>query len=272
MPPNIKKNDRPPTKKPKNAQATPEVHIAVNITPTPGMGIPAAVQESYVVTGTSIERSGSGPTPGLCPDVAVRTETCGAPAHTPAGRMANIPSSRETRFLILLDCVRVNRVPSVHELLTLMDIEDPAPDLKYVDALSDLQDFGVDDVLDLFELQVCYLATFGNLRRGGADRLRQFTRDKLLVPLELVEIERPSEAPSIIEIASPTVPVIKQNTHDIRGYDRAIKREQENRDTILEWLSGVSLDEGLEDIEEVREETDTDDADDIEEVDVGSAV
>jgi hypothetical protein len=262
LPPNMKKLDRPPTKKSRSAQVAPEVHIAVNITPMLGVGS-SAMQGSYTVSGTPIACSGSASAPGpVCPDqvgnVTVRTEkSCAMPTPTPvvAARKVYFPSTRETRFAILLDCVRVNRVPSVHELLTMMDIEDPAEDLKYIDAHSEMQDLQVNDVLDVYGLHKCFLATFGELGPGGMHRLRQFARNKLLVPLELVEAERSSKEPSIVEVAAPTVSVSTQKKHkvDSEDYDRAIKVEEEGREAIRKWLTKVEpTSDGIDEIEEVN--------------------
>jgi hypothetical protein len=53
------------------------------------------------------------------------------------------------------------RMPTVEELLTLMDIHEPAIDLKYIDTLDEFQDFGLKDVVDVYSLPVELLATIG---------------------------------------------------------------------------------------------------------------
>jgi hypothetical protein len=172
-----------------------------------------------------------------------------------AARKVYFPSTRKTCFAVLLDCVQVNRVPSIHELLTMMDIEDPAEDLKYIDTHSEMQDLQVNDVLDVYGLHECFLATFGELGPGGTHRLRQFACNKLLVPLELVEAERSSKEPSIVEVAAPTVPVSTQKKHkvDSEDYDRAIKVEEEGREAIRKWLTKVEpTSDGIDEIEEVN--------------------
>jgi hypothetical protein len=249
----MKKLDCPPTKKHRSAQVAPEVHIKVNIMPTPGTGSPA-MQGSYVVSGTPVACSGLASAPGplhadQVGNAAGRTENCSTlAAPTPAGCKVYFLSTRKTRFSVLLDCVRVNRIPSVHKLLTMMDLEDLAVDLKYVDTLSKMQDLQIDDVLDVYSLHECYLANFGSLGRDGARHLRQFAHDKLLVPLELLEVERSSKEPSIVEIAAPTVPVSRQKKDKANNgeYDRAIKVEEQSREAILEWISGVDPSEGVD--------------------------
>jgi hypothetical protein len=74
-----------------------------------------------------------------------------------------IPESCEMLMLTLLDCTHTGRLPSVYQLLTLMDTEELAVDAHYIDTYSNMNDFGLEDVLDVYDLDVCYLATFGNL-------------------------------------------------------------------------------------------------------------
>jgi hypothetical protein len=90
-------------------------------------------------------------------------------------------------MVILLDCMHTRRVLTVLELLTLMDAEEPMPDGNYMDAYSDLNDFGLEDAFDVYSLEECFLATFGYLGREGARWLCQYTRNKVLVPLDLVK-------------------------------------------------------------------------------------
>jgi hypothetical protein len=102
-------------------------------------------------------------------------------------------------MLMLLDCTDTGRLPSVYQLLALMDSEEPTVDGCYMDSYSDLRDFGLEDVLDVYNMDVCYLATFGNLGRSGAWCLHWYTRDKILVPLSMVKGKSSSRA-SIEEI------------------------------------------------------------------------
>jgi len=145
-----------------------------------------------------------------------------------------------------LDCFHEKRVPSAFELLTLMDKEKPAPNLRYLDACSDLQDLGYNDTFDIYSLRECYLATFGQLGRDGARCVHQYARYKFLEPLGYMKTSRPSEEPSIEEIAAPTVQDIRQ--HNDEGEDQVMKEEEE---VITEWLASVIPGEGVEEIEVV---------------------
>src|SRR6202453_3100901 len=86
---------------------------------------------------------------------------------------------------MLSDCAKTGRVLSSHDVLTWMDTEHPEVEGYYIDSYSDFQAFGVDDAFDIMESEVCHLATFGHLGRAGAQRLRQYTRDSILIPLDL---------------------------------------------------------------------------------------
>ena len=78
-------------------------------------------------------------------------------------------------------------VPSVLDLLTLMDQDYPTPDQNYVDTLSEFYDLGVEDILDVFGLPCGLLASFGDLGSDRARQLHDYARDKLLLPLGLLE-------------------------------------------------------------------------------------
>lgn len=227
---NIKKFDRPPMKKSKTTRALPDVHIAVNITPAPGAE-GAVMQGTYVVSNIPITQPAAGPS---------------APAQVSNKLNGFSP------ILLLLDCEHAQRVPSVHELLRLMDLEYPTTDLRYVDVLSELQDLGVEDAVHLYSLGVPHLATFGSLGMDAARRLYKFTEEKFLHPLGLMKTTRTpsrSEKPSVEEIPTPT----QATPDDIDEYDQPIKQERDKG--VLEWLEKVESCKGeMEDIDEDESE------------------
>ena len=61
------------------------------------------------------------------------------------------------------------------------------PNQKYVDALSEFYNFGVEDILDVFNLPHGLLASFGDLGNDRAHQLHKYVCDKLLLPLGLLE-------------------------------------------------------------------------------------
>ncbi|KAH8988467.1 hypothetical protein EDB83DRAFT_2325649 [Lactarius deliciosus] len=132
-PPKVQKYDHPPTKKARTARTTPDVHVSVNITPTPGRN--STVQATHQV---------STPTPG--PSRLARIND-GRPPSSVAGpsTLRRTQGPRPSRILVLLDCLAESRVPMVMELLSLMDEYEPAIGLNYVDIEEEFVDLGITD-------------------------------------------------------------------------------------------------------------------------------
>ncbi|KAI9435708.1 hypothetical protein H4582DRAFT_2079316 [Lactarius indigo] len=175
-PPNLNKYDYPPTKKARTVRATPEVHVSVNITPAVGTENPM-VQATHQVSTVSM------PTPGPSRVTCVDRDSSRATPPSVAGPSTQTPPSR---ILILLDCLAELRVPTVMELLRLMDAQDPAIGLKYVDLEEELTELGITDSVILYSLPISILASFGDLTHDLARRLQHFCYD-LFIPLGLVE-------------------------------------------------------------------------------------
>lgn len=155
----------------------------VNIIPTPGTGplYPAADQPSI--------QSPLPPTPGeMFPAGGSDTPVHAICQKTPPGTI------HASRMRIILDCRDASTVPSVLDLLTLMDQDRPTSDQKYVDALSEFYDFGVEDILDVFDMPRGLLASLGDLGNDRAHQLHEYVRDKLLLPLGLLETRLKTEA------------------------------------------------------------------------------
>ncbi|KAH9166164.1 hypothetical protein EDB89DRAFT_2076160 [Lactarius sanguifluus] len=231
LPLNVCKLDRPPaTKKAKAAGGVPEVHIAVNITPTPGVGTP---QSSYVMSETPIPSgtaSTSGPSHvGQASGITLHTKT---PTSTPVRR------SQANRYLIMmLDCYFENRVPTAKELLTFMDAECPDPDLRYADAYSNLEEFGFHNTQDIVDLKVPFLSSFG-LGHDGAHHVHQYAQERFLKPLSLMGTLGPSGGASIEEVVTPAVQDVGQCSSEGEGNEgecKTIKKE-----VIMDWLTEVA--------------------------------
>jgi hypothetical protein len=211
LPPNVKKLDCPLAKKPRGRQPAPELYIAVNIAPTAGAG-GSAMQGSYIVSECPIVQSGTSSAPAPSPpnpllDVPAGTSSALGPMSVGPDlrrlRRCRVRESRRSLMVVLLDCTHTGRAPTLRELLTLMDDEDPMLDGSYMDAYTELSDFGVEDAIDVYALEECLLATFGCLGRMNARCLRQYARDKILIPLDLVRAA--SEPPTDTEeIDAPT--------------------------------------------------------------------
>jgi hypothetical protein len=197
-------------------------------------------------------------------------------------------------LLFLLDRAFDGVIPSIRDVLRLADAAEPSlptSDLKFVDALSELQDFGIEDSIDLNTLGVTHLATLGCLGMDRARRLHQYNLDKIIVPLRLMETD---QTPSVQEMAAPSQAVKKEEkavaaaqvnveearereeeaTHGERTLDDVIQKgkgrliKEESVEVILDWLEGTTgcefetiKEEDVED-SEVDELDSTDESDD----------
>ena len=68
-----------------------------------------------------------------------------------------------------------------------MDQDQPASDRNYVNALSKFYDFGVEDIVDIFNILCSLLASLGDLGRDNVHQLHEYVQDKLLLPLGLLK-------------------------------------------------------------------------------------
>lgn len=193
MPPNVKPLDPPPAKRSKGQQAPPEVHIALNIAPTPGVG----GEMSYVVLQTPAPPVGSTSTAApLCPE-----EVGSSSPLTPEPKL-RMRKATYMLVLALAKCAETDNLLNTQEVLMLMDYEDPQPDGKYIDSLDELVDFRLKNAKDIYALEDLFLATLGGLDKGGARKLRQFIKYKILIPLGVYPPPESPE-PSIQAIEPP---------------------------------------------------------------------
>ncbi|KAF8262169.1 hypothetical protein EI94DRAFT_1704965 [Lactarius quietus] len=188
--PKTTKFNHPMTKKPKSGPTPPEVHIALNFTPTPGAGpLP------YIVAGQQIVLSSMAPALRQSPP----TDVSSNPVHTvnipsiPGTQLYSAPapqtepSIRASWMRIILECCDASAILLVADLLTLMDQDHPTLGLNYVDTASEFNDLGVKDVLDVFAMPIELLASFGGLGRDWAHQLHEYIQYKILIPLGLLE-------------------------------------------------------------------------------------
>jgi hypothetical protein len=251
----------------------------VNITPTPGAERPA-VEASYAVSEAVLKNSSTlapGPSRPARNDNAVAS--CSARIPRPVSHQPRVPPSRISLLRVLLECLEQSRVPTTLELLRLMDAEDPAPDLKYVDVRTELSDHGIKDVVDLPDVEL--LATFGYLGMDGARRLHRYAREKMLTPLGLLETKGSNNDSSVVELTKEEVvkkevaveevavkevigSVATQATlsyNDEKNVLTQCRKEGPDQEAILRWLEGVEQAEG--DVEVVDELSSTADEDDV---------
>ena len=255
-PPNFKTFDRPPTKKPRvsgTAATAPNVHIAVNFSLMPEASHPA-MKGSYTVSNSPIEAT-SVPGPSQsCPanvevsDTAVEHHSAPGPVPRPQPYRPRGFPTNASLIPMLLECLRAKRVPTTHELLALMDAYDPAEDLRYVDALSEMEDHEMEDALHVYSLNVGLLASLGNLGSGNAGRLHRFTRDNILEPLGFLETVREDRG---IANTRDSVEVVSIDDNSV---DLVAKKEDSEPSGELVIDSGGSVELVAEDTQSVAEE------------------
>ncbi|KAH9038062.1 hypothetical protein EDB85DRAFT_1888122 [Lactarius pseudohatsudake] len=241
--PNIKPCDRPPAKRPRGGKAAPEVHIAVNITPTQGVG---ASQSTYVVSGAQVQL-GPGSDPSRATQASGVTVHTEAPAPTPMENGSPSPPAYDSRQL-LSDCRTQGRVPLVYEVLSLMDAEEPVPNLTYLDSHTDLYNFGA---IQLFALDESLLSGFG-LGTENARRIHRFIQEKFFKPLGLMDTA--SHVP-------PSTEVQDSVRHDDGVKGQAIKEEETGVVwlTIPEEIVDISDEDGIDEDEIDEDELDLED-------------
>jgi hypothetical protein len=274
------KNDHPPTKKHRALAPAPEVHVAVNIAPIPGAGS-SVMHGSYIISDSPIVQSTSVPPlgPAKVSDASMHLLSCSTPTPLPLHQPPD-PPSYKSLLLLLLDCIESSRVPTILELLSFMDADDPTTNLKYADIHSELYDHGVEDVVDIYSLPVELLSTLGGMGKDRAHCLRRFTRDKFLLPLCLLEnpeleVQSPANQ-SVQEVAvegasvevitvddvSASVQVVSKDDDDsgktIQPTQNSTRRRLgQGQGDILKWLEGVTQGESnIEEVDEVGSDTD----------------
>ncbi|KAH9040578.1 hypothetical protein EDB84DRAFT_1436726 [Lactarius hengduanensis] len=127
------------------------------------------------------------PTPGPSCLARVNDSSPCTPLSVAGPSMLQPPGGPQpSRILVILDCLKDLRVPTLMELLWLMDEYEPADGLSYVDIGEEFTNLGIMDLVDLYSLPLELLASFGGLGHDLAHRLHQFCK-KLFIPLGLVE-------------------------------------------------------------------------------------
>lgn len=179
---------------------------------------------------------------------------------------------RRSRVCMLLDCNREARVPSILELLLLVDFENLDIGQKQIDVFCGFVNYGLEDIVDMYSQPMEVLAELGGLGEEEACRLHGYCRDAILDPLGLTETRRclKREDSSIVEIPPPPQVVkktpkrrvsngIKQEKENVPPSPKqVVKRRLEHINDLLErieegvndWLDG--LDSGEEVLENVK--------------------
>ncbi|KAH9007442.1 hypothetical protein EDB84DRAFT_1447515 [Lactarius hengduanensis] len=254
--PNTENYDYPPAKKARTDRT-------VDITRTPGAGnstpqatpvestaTPVVSTATPVVsTATPVESTATPVESTATPVESTATPVVSTASTSTPGPLCHAHvsdrSSRPSRLLVLLDCLGELRVPTLMELLWLMDAYKPALSLKYVDMQEEFNELGIDDSVDLYSLPVELLASFGGMGQGLARRLLEYCRDFLFYPLGFVET-RGDDTTKKVSISQRL-----RESWDLDGDD---PMTEERMDFMMEWLQERSEDEEPEIDDEIDDE------------------
>lgn len=235
---NARTYDHPPTKKPKGAAVTSEVHITVNITPVRDAS--SALQGSYIMTTNLTIQSSSAPASG--------------PLHS------NAPCTpRPSATLVLLDCINEQCVPTINDLLSLF--EHKKPTINTAEVLNELENFVIRDVVDLYSLQVELLALFGGLGKDGSQCLQLFVLERLLGSLGLMDTQLfNSDDDSMQEVTTEgvAIPVVTEGVTALVVTEEVtapVVTERVTASPVLQQFDGVG--EGKKKVDEFDEGSDS---------------
>ena len=140
------------------------------------------------MSSTPFPASTSAPGPSLIEEVSSLDsdiESCDAPNTVPLGHSVYLSKACKMLIRMLSKSAETDRAPSSYDVLTWMDAENSEVDGLYMHSFSDFQTFKIKDALSIMGTRVHVLASFGYLGRGGALRLRQCMRDRVLILLGL---------------------------------------------------------------------------------------
>jgi len=147
--------------------------------------------------------------------------------------------------MVLLDCLGELRLPTLMELLWLMDTYNPAVGQKYVDLQEEFMELGIEDIVDLNSLLVVLIATFGGLSQVLACNLLWYCQDYLLYPLSFVEAMSGNDATEDVPLSEWL-----RALWDLE--DQLIT--EEGMDMISRWLRDDGHEEINDEYEEINDE------------------
>ncbi|KAN0138816.1 hypothetical protein V8E53_003204 [Lactarius tabidus] len=225
-PPNIKSLDYPPTKKVRTAKAAPEFHIEVNLAPTLGGGA-LALQGTCIVSDSQVLQLGLASASGCscleeAPEAQGPGELCSAPNPLPGCRDAPANAIR------LCEKWKEECQTHSYDILTWMDTEHPQVDRHYMDSFSNFEMFGIDDTLNIMELEYMW--------------------DKIVIPLNLWETKVESydsgigsaDVAGIFKWQKEVEPGYIEDIEDIEGIEEV--KVEEVEEVVEEEGGGLSLD------------------------------
>lgn len=147
--PNEMTFNHPATKKPRTMHPTPdlEAHAPINITPTSG-----AASSAMQVTCLKSDPMSSAPGPSCTARVSdifsdIKPLSALGPSRPP-------PTPHSLQLITPLDRSKASRFPTLREVLSLINLEESVDNLVYTDMHSELEDFGMNDAMDVHSMPV----------------------------------------------------------------------------------------------------------------------
>jgi hypothetical protein len=208
-PPNLKPFDYPPTKKPRTLHAAhpvPEVHIVVNFALIPGV----------LFQGANNVPIGSMSAPAPAPAHSARVEeVCGTLVPHPGSYRLHGPPNGTLLIPILVECLQSEQMPTMHEMLALMDAYSPVEDLQYSDVSSEFYHHGIEDALDISLLPVELLAMLGYLGRSSTTDLHQYIRENVLRLFGLLDTGLNAEEIEVITVSDDSVELVPKTEEEV---------------------------------------------------------
>ncbi|KAI9428500.1 hypothetical protein H4582DRAFT_2091912 [Lactarius indigo] len=203
--------------------------------PSPSLSVPAQPNNNTIPMPGPIV-----PVPGpIVPAPEPVTVPVPVPIVPTPGHIAPIPLQvvHPSLLLVLLDALGTLTVPSLMDVLLLMDIHHPVGP-RHVSLREELEEMGIVDVVDLYSLPVELLATFGWLRQSSARRLQEFCHDRFLFPLGFVE-EIISDNRTGLNDSPFTQQMGVSDSEDGQPIDNVV-------DVVQTWLEEVEIPEEIE--------------------------
>jgi len=133
-----------------------------------------------------------------------------------------------------------------------MDFKDPMADRKYSDAISELNNHGIEDIVNIYSLPEELLTHFGSLGQEGACHVHRYVRDRVLNPLgllqtrdeahEVITVEDDSTADNSVNegvAISSIVQTIDSTATLINNAGGSVPMSQERIREVLRWVAEI---------------------------------
>jgi hypothetical protein len=161
-----------------------------------------------------------------------------------------------SRILILYECAKQGRFPTVEELLQLMDNYRPDVRLTYRHLLEEFQNSGLRTITDVYSRTAEQLAPLGGMGVQAAHRIRAYCRDQLLDPLHVLSTDSSDGTASVSDLGQGIRPGKQRRISKWAEEVKEEVKEEEVKDAeeVKEDKEVKEDEEVIEEVEEVGEE------------------